>query len=222
MIAPIGLFDSGVGGLGVWQAIVAAMPTARTVYVADQAHLPYGMRPVAQVQGFAEAITRFLLAQGVEVVVVACNTASTAALQHLREVFPQVPFVGMEPAVKPASERTRTGVIGVMATPLTAEGEALARLCERFSGEARIITQPCPGLVEAVEAGALDTPETEARLRELLAPLLAAHVDQTRGRRRRPTLHPGRPGFSLPVLPFPPGFPAAAGWAGLWGTNCPA
>ncbi len=174
----IAVFDSGVGGLSVWREIVRELPGLPTVYLADQAHIPYGPRPLEEVRRFAEGITRFLLAQGARVVVLACNTASAAALHHLRALFPQVPFVGMEPAVKPAAQRTRNGRVGVIATPATFQGELFASLLERFARDVRVIPQVCPGLVEAVEAGALDTPETEALLRGCLEPLLAAGIDE--------------------------------------------
>jgi glutamate racemase len=174
----IGVFDSGVGGLSVWREMVRELPDVPTLYVADQAHVPYGPRPLEEVRRFAEKITRFLLAQGATVVVLACNTASAAALHYLRAVFPQVPFVGMEPAVKPAVQRTRNGRVGVIATPATFQGELFASLLERFGRDARVIPQVCPGLVEAVENGALDTPETEVLLRSCLEPLLAAGIDE--------------------------------------------
>jgi glutamate racemase len=177
--SPIGVFDSGVGGLSVWREIVRQLPAEDTLYFADQAHIPYGMRSLDEVHRLTEDITRFLLAQGAKLIVVACNTASGAALHALRETFPDVPFVGMEPAVKPAVEHTRTGIVGVIATPATFEGDLFAGLVQRFGNGFDIHTQACPGLVEAVEAGALDTPETEALLRRYLVPLLEAgpHAD---------------------------------------------
>ena len=174
----IGVFDSGVGGLSVWREVVRQLPYEDTLYLADQAHVPYGSRRLAEVQEFSEGITRFLLDRGAKVVVVACNTASAAALHHLRRTFPHVPFVGMEPAVKPAVERTHNGVVGVIATQATFQGELFASLVERYAGDVRVLTQVCPGLVEAVEAGALDTPETEALLRRCVTPLIEAGVDQ--------------------------------------------
>ncbi len=175
---PIGIFDSGVGGLSVWREIVRQLPAENTVYVADQAHIPYGQRPLDEVRHLTENVTRFLLTQGAKLIVVACNTASGAALHTLREKFPDVPFVGMEPAVKPAVERTRTGAIGVIATPVTFQGDLFAGLVARFGNGVKLHTRACPGLVEAVEAGALDTPETEALLRHYLTPMLAAGIDQ--------------------------------------------
>ncbi|MGD8243661.1 MAG: glutamate racemase [Anaerolineae bacterium] len=175
---PIGVFDSGVGGLSVWREIAGQLPYENTLYVADQAHVPYGSRSLAEVRGFSKSITRFLIDQGAKIIVVACNTASAAALRHLRDAFPTLPFVGMEPAVKPAIERTRHGVVGVVATSATFQGELFASLLERYAGDVKILTQVCPGLVEAVEAGALEAPETDALLRECLAPLIEARVDQ--------------------------------------------
>jgi len=158
---PIGVFDSGIGGLSVWREIVRRLPTEDTIYLADQAHIPYGSRSLAEVREFSEAITRFLLGQGVQAIVLACNTASGAALSYLRERFPDVPFVGLEPAVKPATAHTHSGVIGVIATPGTFHADRFAN-----------------GLVEAVESGQLDTPDTDALLCACLAPLIEAGIDQ--------------------------------------------
>ncbi len=174
----IGIFDSGVGGLSVWREIARQLPFESLIYLADQAHIPYGPRAMGQIRDFSQAVTRFLLDLGAKLIVVACNTASAAALYHLRATFPQVPFVGMEPAVKPASENTHSGVIGVIATPATFQGELFASLVERFATEVTVLTQVCPGLVEAVEAGELDTPATESLLQGYLDPLLEAGIDQ--------------------------------------------
>lgn len=176
--APIGVFDSGVGGLSVWREIARQLPHESTLYVADQAHIPYGPRPLDEVRRYAEGITRFLLDRGAKLIVVACNTASGAALHTLRATFPATPFVGMEPAVKPAAERTRTGVVGVIATPATFQGDLFPALVARFAAAVDLRAQTCPGLVEAVEAGDLATPETEALLRRYLAPMLDAGIDQ--------------------------------------------
>ena len=173
----IGVFDSGVGGLSVWREIAVQLPDESSVYLADQEHIPYGPRPMQEIRAFSEAIVRFLLGQSCNIVVVACNAASAAALTHLRARFPDVPFVGMEPAVKPAVQTTRTGRVGVMATPATFQGELFASVVERFASGVQLVKQVCPGLVEQVEAGRLDTPDTEAMLREYLAPMMAAGVD---------------------------------------------
>ena len=175
----IGLFDSGLGGLSVLRAVRAALPDAGLVYLGDNGHIPYGARPLAEVRRFSEAITRALLGQGARVIVIACNTASAAALRHLRQLpeFASVPFVGMEPAVKPAAESTRTGVVGVLATPATFQGELYASVVERFAQGVTVLQQVCPGLVQAIEAGQQAAPETEAALRGWLAPLLARNID---------------------------------------------
>ena len=174
----IGVFDSGVGGLSVWREITRQLPGHATVYVADQAHVPYGARPLEEVRRFSERITRFLLEEGADVIVVACNTASAAALHHLRERFPDAPFVGMEPAVKPAAQNTNTGVVGVIATPATFQGELFASLLNRFAEGVEVLTQVCPGLVDAIEAGGVSTPETREILQACLQPLLEAGIDQ--------------------------------------------
>lgn len=174
--ATVGVFDSGVGGLSVWRELVLELPYADLVYLADQAHCPYGARPKGQVRALAEQVTAFLVTCGADVVVVACNTASAAALHHLRAQFP-VPIVGMEPAVKPAALRTQTGHVGVIATEVTFQGDLFASLLERFAQGVRVHTQVCPGLVEQVEAGAVDSDKTRSLLRRFLTPLLDAGID---------------------------------------------
>ena len=174
---PIGVFDSGVGGLSVWREIVHQLPVENTLYFADQAHVPYGSRSVDEIRDYAKWIADFLLARGAKLIVVACNTASGAALHYLRETFPETPFVGMEPAVKPAAERTHSGAVGVIATPATFQGDLFRELVQRFAAQVRLETQICPGLVEAVEAGALDTPQTRALLHRYLDPMTARGID---------------------------------------------
>lgn len=174
---PIGVFDSGVGGLSVWREVVRQLPHESTIYLADQAHVPYGPRSQEQIRRFCDGITRFLLDCGCKAVVVACNTASAAALKHLRETFPQVPVIGMEPAVKPAAASTRTGVVGIMATPATFQGRLFQATAGRYASGIRLVNQVCEGLAEAVEAGQLDGAQTEALLRGFLAPILAANAD---------------------------------------------
>jgi glutamate racemase len=175
--SPLGIFDSGVGGLSVWREIARQLPHEDTIYFADQIHIPYGPRALQEIRSFSEAITRFLIAQGCKLIVVACNTASAAALKHLRVSFPAVPFVGMEPAVKPAAETTRTGVVGVLATPATFQSELFASVVERFANGVRLIEQVCPGLVEQVEVGRLDTPDTREMLDRFLQPIREAGAD---------------------------------------------
>jgi glutamate racemase len=175
--APIGIFDSGVGGLSVLRAIRAQMPEEEVLYLGDQEHVPYGSRPPEEVRVFSEEITRFLLAQGAKLIIVACNSASAAALPYLRQTFPDVPFVGMEPAVKLAAEQTRSGIIGVLATPATFQSSQYASMLERFAQNARVLQHTCPGLVEQIEKGELEGVETESILREALMPMLEEGID---------------------------------------------
>lgn len=175
--APIGIFDSGVGGLSIWREIVRELPHESTVYVADQAHVPYGPRTQEQIRGFCDGIAEFLLREGCKAIVVACNTASAAALKHLRERFPHLPVLGLEPAVKPAASLTRSGVIGVMATPATFQGRLYQATVGRHAAGVTVIARVCPGLAERVESGHLDDPETDRQLRDHVQPLLAAGAD---------------------------------------------
>lgn len=174
---PLGVFDSGVGGLSVLKAIRAQLSCHPVVYLADQAHVPYGARTKDEVRAFSKEITRFLLSQGAQLIVVACNAASAAALYYLRETFPDVPFVGMEPAVKPAASSTHSGVIGVLATPVTFQGELYASVVARFAKGVTILQDTCPGLVKQIEAGAIDSPETRAILERALQPMIDQGVD---------------------------------------------
>lgn len=174
---PIGVFDSGIGGLSVLRAIRQQMPSEPVIYLADQAHVPYGPRPLEEVRRFSVAIARFLLTHQAKIIVVACNTASAAALYQLRKEFPQVAFVGMEPAVKPAAESTRTGRVGVLATPATFQGELYASVVERFARDVRLYTDTCPGLVAQIEAGELNAPATRAILEKALEPMLRQNID---------------------------------------------
>ncbi len=174
---PIGVFDSGVGGLSVLRSIRKQLPAESIVYFADQGHVPYGPRPLEEVQAFSVEITRFLLSQGAKLIVVACNAASAAALHHLRAQFPQVAFVGMEPAVKPAAEQTHTGVVGVLATPATFQGALYASVVERFASNVKLIQDTCPGLVLQIEKGELDSQDTRSILEAALCPMLAQKID---------------------------------------------
>lgn len=176
-ITPIGIFDSGVGGLSVLRAIRAQMPEESVIYFGDQGHIPYGPRPMEQIRDFSEAITKFLLEQGAKIIVVACNTASAAALKYLRETFPDVPFVGMEPAVKPAAEHTQTGKVGVLATPATFQGALYASVVERFAHGVELFQNTCSGLVQEVEQGNLNGDETRRILEEALEPMLEKNID---------------------------------------------
>lgn len=175
---PIGLLDSGVGGLSILREVRAQLPPEHLLYLADQAHVPYGPRSIEQVRAFTEGIARFLIAQGVKLIVIACNTASAAALHPLRAQFPGMPFVGMEPAVKPAASATRSGVIGVIATEATFQGELFASVVGRFAQGVRVETRACPEFVRLVEAGETASARARETVRRCLAPLLEAGIDQ--------------------------------------------
>ena len=151
--APIGVFDSGVGGLSVLRELRRRLPGEDYLYLGDQINVPYGPRGLEEVRDLSEAIVRFLMAQQVKLIVIACNTASAAALKPLRAAYPDFPFVGLEPALKPAVEHTETGVVGVLATPTTFEGPLYESVVERFAGDVTILKSTCPGLAVGVEAG---------------------------------------------------------------------
>jgi glutamate racemase len=174
---PIGIFDSGIGGLSILSQIHRFLPNESLLYFADQAHVPYGPRPLPEVRHFSMEISRFLLQSGAKIIVVACNTASAAALDHLRASFPEVPFVGMEPAVKPAAEVTDSGHIGVLATPATFEGELFASVVARFATGLEVHQRTAPGLVERIESGDLRSSETRALVMDAVGPLLKAGID---------------------------------------------
>ena len=173
---PIGVFDSGVGGLTILRAVRQALPCENLVYVADAAYVPYGQKSPEQIRDRALAIGRFLVQQGAKAIVVACNTATAAAIDALRARLP-IPFVGVEPAVKPAIAATRSGVVGVLATPSTLVSERYRSLIERFAAGVRVVTQPCAGLAEHIERGDLDGERTEQLLRGFIEPLLAQRAD---------------------------------------------
>lgn len=175
--SPIGIFDSGVGGLSVLRAIREQMPNEAILYFGDQGHIPYGPRPMEQIRSFSEAITSFLLQHRAKIIVVACNTASAAALKYLREKFSRVQFVGMEPAVKPAAEYTRTGKVGVLATPATFQGELYASVVERFANGVQLFQNTCNGLVQQIEQGNLRGGETRRILQDALQPMLKENID---------------------------------------------
>jgi glutamate racemase len=176
-ISPIGIFDSGVGGLSVLRAIRVQMPNESIIYFGDQGHIPYGPRPMEQIRSFSETITNFLLERDSKIIVVACNTASAAALTYLREKFPDVKFVGMEPAVKPAAERTQTGRVGVLATPATFQGALYASVVERFANGVELFQNTCNGLVQQIEQGNLTGVETRQILEDALHPMLEKNID---------------------------------------------
>lgn len=173
----IGVFDSGVGGLGVLRELRKALPRADFAYVADQARAPYGTQSLSDVAIASEEITSHLLSRGADTVVVACNTASAAALTTLRETHPEVAFVGMEPAVKPAAVATKSGTIGVLATAATFQGELFESVVDRFANGTKVLARACPEWVDAVEAGWVSGPAAEALVRRRVEPMLEQEAD---------------------------------------------
>ncbi|HSN94437.1 MAG TPA: glutamate racemase [Anaerolineaceae bacterium] len=174
---PIGIYDSGVGGLSVLREIQAQLPHENLVYFGDQINCPYGSRSKSELQDLAEAVIHFLLEKKIKLLVIACNTASAASLKEMRLRFPDLPIVGMEPAVKPAANQTHSGKVGVLATPSTFSGELYASVIERFAQDVEIFESTCPGLVAQIEIGALDSPETLAILKEAVEPMVQQGAD---------------------------------------------
>lgn len=175
--APVGVFDSGVGGLSVLAEISRLLPDESLLYVADCGHIPYGEKSPEFIRQRCRLVAEFFQQQGAKAMVLACNTATVAAVADLRERYPHWPLVGMEPAVKPAAAATRSGVVGVLATTGTLQSAKFAALLDRFASDVRVVTQPCPGLVELIEAGDLDSPALRQLLQGYVEPLLAAGCD---------------------------------------------
>ena len=173
----IGILDSGVGGLSVLREIRALMPQEEITYVGDSAFCPYGTKSGEVLRERVKGIVEFLLAREARVIVLACNSATIQAVQWCREQWPDVPFVGMEPGVKPAVLATQSKVIGVLATEASLTGEMFAQLVARHGQSCRILTQACPQFVDLVEAGQLDGPEVKAAIAEYAGPLVAEGAD---------------------------------------------
>lgn len=172
----IGIFDSGIGGLSVFREIRKVLPEQSYVYYSDNAHCPYGEKTREYIIDRARAITRFLLEKGCEIIVVACNTATAAAIATLRDEFP-VKFIGMEPAIKPAAQATKTGVVGVLATAGTLRATKYIDTRARWAQNVRIVEHIGQGFVELVEKGITTGPEAESTVRNSLMPLLDAGAD---------------------------------------------
>jgi len=174
----IGIFDSGAGGLSVWKELIKIMPSENYFYISDAAYCPYGRKSKEMILKRASAISSFLIERGAEIIVVACNTATAAAIEGLRQTF-DIPFVGMEPAVKPAAALTKTGVIGVLATHGTLQGSLYKATSEKYARrkEVKIIEEVGDGLVELVEAGDTQSPEAEALVRKYINPMIEAGAD---------------------------------------------
>lgn len=174
--SPIGVFDSGVGGISVLQHIHALLPHEHLLYVADSKYAPYGSKKPAEIQSRCFALTDFLIAKGVKAIVVACNTATAAAIDLMREKY-TLPIIGMEPAVKPAAEASRNGVIGVLATVGTLKSAQFAGLLESYGRNVKVVTQGCVGLVECIERGELNAENTFNLLKQYCQPLLDEGAD---------------------------------------------
>lgn len=177
LTAPIGFFDSGVGGLSVMQAARRILPFENMVYFADSAHCPYGSKGGDFVRRRSLAISSFMQEHGAKALVVACNSASEAALELLRRTYPDWEIIGVEPALKVAQGLSKNKKIGVLGTPLTLKGGRFSRLLENFSAGLEVYTQPVSGLVELIESGRSDNPQVDAILKKNLRPLLARGVD---------------------------------------------
>ncbi len=174
--APVGVFDSGIGGWSVLREIRRELPAEPLLYVADSAFAPYGDRAPADIAARVHAIAEFLIDRGAKALVVACNTATSAAVNSLRESH-AIPIVAMEPAVKPAAALTKSGVIGVLATQRTVDSDQLARLRENHGREIAVLARPAPGLVECIEAGEFDSERLQGLIERYVRPLLASGAD---------------------------------------------
>jgi len=177
--APIGIFDSGVGGLSVLRHVRAQLPHEHVLYFADSSFAPYGDKPEHVLTERVLAIGAFLISQGAKAIVVACNTATVAAIAALRERYPALPIVGVEPGLKPAAAATRSSIVGVLATERTLAGNKFLQLRDQIAAAtgARFLLQPCHGLADQIEFGTLDSNDTDALLRRFILPLLDAGAD---------------------------------------------
>ncbi|MGO8946189.1 MAG: glutamate racemase [Ktedonobacterales bacterium] len=175
--APVGVFDSGVGGLTILAELLRELPGERYVYFGDTGNSPYGVRPQEEIQQLARSATQLLLRHGAKLIVVACNAASVSAITALRDSFPEVDFVGVVPAVKPAALHSRSGKIGVAATEASARSDFLRQLIRQHATGVEVLAVGCPMLVTLAEAGRLDGPEVEGVIREYIQPMLDAGID---------------------------------------------
>ena len=174
---PIGLLDSGIGGLTIWRAVRRLLPQESLVYAADQAYFPYGDKPDDVLRRRAELVSGRLIEMGAKLIVVACNTASVQALADLRAAYPMTPFVGVVPVIKTLSRVTKTGVIAVLCTPSTAQSAYIRMLAGQFAADKRVLVIECPGLADRLEAGELRSPATRALLERLLRPVSDVRAD---------------------------------------------
>jgi len=172
---PIGIFDSGIGGTSIWAEIHQLLPNEKTIYLADSKNAPYGQKSNAEIIALSEKNTEFLLKMDCKLIVVACNTATTNAIQELRAKYP-VPFIGIEPAIKPAATNSKTQTIGILATQGTLNSELFHKTSEKFL-ETKIIEQVGHGLVQLIENGKINSPEMSKLLHSYLTPMIEANID---------------------------------------------
>ena len=174
---PIGIFDSGIGGISLLNAGRSRLPLERWIYVADMAYLPYGDKDYDLVRRRASIISEFLIASGVKAILVACNTATAISIDHLRSTFPKITFIGVEPAIKPAVMLSKAKVIGILATGATTESDRMVALVKRFCANVNIIIQPCPGLAELIERGETKSNEAYQLIRKFVLPMREKGAD---------------------------------------------
>lgn len=172
---PIGIFDSGIGGTSIWQEIHHLLPNEKTIYLADSKNAPYGQKTKQEIIDLSIKNTDFLLQLNCKLIVVACNTATTNAIQELRANY-TIPFIGIEPAIKPAATNSKTQTIGILATKGTLNSELFHKATEMYQ-DTKIIEQVGHGLVQLIERGQIDSPEMEQLLRSYLQPMIDANVD---------------------------------------------
>ena len=173
---PIGFFDSGVGGTSIWKEVNQLLPFENTIYLADSKNAPYGEKSKETILEYSIKNTEFLLQKGCKIIVVACNTATTNAVSELRSLY-KIPFIGIEPAIKPAALQSKTNTVGILATKGTLSSELFSKTSEKFASEVKIIEQVGEGLVELIESGNLNSEKTNILLKKYLKPMLAQQVD---------------------------------------------
>ena len=172
---PIGIFDSGIGGTSIWAAIHHLLPNEKTIYLADSKNAPYGQKSKAEIIALSIKNTELLLSMGCKLIVVACNTATTNAIQELRAKY-SIPFIGIEPAIKPAATHSQTQTIGILATQGTLNSELFNKTAERFQNT-KIIEQVGHGIVQLIESGKIDSSEMTQLLQSYLSPMVEANID---------------------------------------------
>jgi glutamate racemase len=172
---PIGIFDSGIGGTSIWAAIHHLLPNEKTIYLADSKNAPYGQKSKEEIIALSMKNTDFLLEMNCKLIVVACNTATTNAIKELRAKY-DVPFIGIEPAIKPAATHSKTQTIGILATQGTLNSELFNKAAQKFQNT-KIIEQVGHGLVQLIESGAINSPEMTQLLQSYLNPMIEANID---------------------------------------------